>query len=53
MVPPRITLTTLLNDSPSSAFFTESDTACALFLSTCEVANITTKKANSRVMKSA
>ena len=36
-----------------SAFSTASETALALDLSVCEEANITTKKANNNVMKSA
>ena len=38
---------------PARAFFTESDTCCAFDLSVCAVANITTKNANNKVMKSA
>src|ERR1051326_1045907 len=50
---PRIAASTVESGCPASAFFTESDTFCALALSVCAVANITTKKANSSVMKSA
>ena len=52
-VPPRMAARTVDIFSPSSAFFTESDTCCALPLSVWEVANMTTKKANKRVTKSA
>jgi hypothetical protein len=51
--PPSTAAMRALILSPSRAFFTDSETCCALPLSVCEVANITTKKANSKVMKSA
>ena len=50
---PRTTESVLLNCPCSRASLTESETALTLPLSACEDANITTKKANNRVMKSA
>ena len=44
---------TLMERPLSRAFSTASETCLARALSVCEEANITTKKANSRVMKSA
>src|ERR1017187_4029836 len=50
---PRTVEIAALNWPCSSACRTESDTSLALYLSFCVEANITTKKANSSVMKSA
>ena len=50
---PSTVANALLNCPCSSASRTDSETAFALFLSDCVEANITTKNANSRVMKSA
>src|SRR5579863_3847107 len=52
-VPPRISLTAEGTPPFSRASRTESETCLALALSVWEEANITTKKANSSVMKSA